>query len=196
MSKHRVWNIMSIVAIVIGGILMSSELWADKVFYLAFGGHGDFGGDVSVPQMLLVQVLSILEWGWSYGIHVFVAGVAVFILTLPLSPSRPAFTDTHRIGLASLTIAGCYHLGILIFSMGLFCVPVGSAIRPMVWTMSVLQIAAITCILALPLSVLALFKEKPKSLGILAFIFSLTPVIFAIGILRLAVFLRNLEVEG
>lgn len=87
-------------------------------------------------------------------------------------------------GTASLAIGVLANLLVLLFSSDFFFVRPGEAIRPMGWAVLMLFLAGATLVLSLPLSLISLVKEKRRLAGIIGLVLGVTPLPFAIILLR------------
>ena len=190
MSKNRISRIIAFLAVVIGTILFSQLFWPDILGPLIY----DQSGEYRKYHNLFLLLRELQNWSCLCSIPILMGGIAGLILTLPPSQSGSRFASTHRLGLAALTVAALAHLFIFVSSLDFFFVPAGSSIRPMMWAVVMSAIAAGTFLIAFPLSIFAMFRERPRILGAVTLILSLTPFFFARGILYLAAAIKGFKV--
>lgn len=95
----------------------------------------------------------------------------------------------------ALALAIAAHLLICLFSVQFFFVPAGSHIRPMGWAMFVGLVSVGAFIVVEPVSIISLFREKPRFLGVLGLVLGITPFPFSSLILHLAAMIRGFELS-
>jgi len=98
--------------------------------------------------------------------------------------SPTSYWHANRIGIAALATGIGANLLVLIFSSGLFWVAPGESIRPMGWAAFMFMLGGATFVVVLPLSVIALVREKQSLLGVFGLILSLAPIPFSMVLLH------------
>jgi len=129
------------------------------------------------------------------GVPALLLGVVGVIYSLHKSKSAESRLNRHRTGLAALGVVTVAHLLVLAFSVQFFLIPTGTDIRPMGWTLLMFFIAIITLVVAVPLAIAAIAKERPRLPGLIGLVLGFTPLCSALLLLRLAVWAKGLHLS-
>ena len=98
---------------------------------------------------------------------------------------------SHPLTFAALAIVVMAYVVIFAVSVEFFFVPVGNYIRPMGWALLIGEVSFVTLLLAMPVGILAIAKERLRLLAIISLIVSITPFFFGTFLLRFAAWVRG-----
>ena len=115
--------------------------------------------------------------------------------TLAFPAERFPTLQSRGFGTAALAMAIAAHLLILLFSIQLFFVAAGSHIRPMGWAMFVGLVSVGAFILVEPISIISLFREKPRFLGLLGLVLGATQFPISVFLLHVAARINGFELS-
>ncbi|MCY2932000.1 MAG: hypothetical protein NTV86_21400 [Planctomycetota bacterium] len=114
----------------------------------------------------------------------FLAGLAGVIALRPAGEKPGDPGRSHRIGVTGIVVGGVANGLVLVFSSGLFFVHPGEHIRPMGWASLMFNLALVTLYVSLPISVVAIIREKPRYVGVISVVLGITPLPFAMILLH------------
>jgi hypothetical protein len=173
--------------------LLSGMFWAHALNPLIFDASGEFRTDglFGVLSPVILQVSILLNLGWLLGLPPLLAGLAGLALFAPASTS----STSRPFARAALTVDAVTHLLIIAFSVQFLFVPAGASIRPMGWAMLMGLLDLVTLVIALPLSIVSVARERPPTIGAVAAFFSLTPFFFSSFVLHFSSWIKGFELS-
>ena len=198
MKRLQTWRAISIIACILGLLLISHMFWSDALDPLIFDDRGEYRTDGVFRTLapLLREFNGFLDFGsWCCGCPLLLASLAGVMWTLPGSPAASAFLRNHRAGLAAFSVPVIANGLVWVFSRHLFSLPVGASIRPMGWVGLMAVITAATFVIAVPLGIIAFVKERPRVLGLIGVMMGFTPYFFADFLLNYAAAMRGLSIS-
>jgi hypothetical protein len=169
--QHKLLKPVCWIVVFVGLFLFSGMFWEKSLDPLIFDSSGEYRTDEVFKTIspLLCRVAMQLTFGWFYGLPCLFLGAVGLIFVYRSSERFPGF------GPVAVSLALLSHLVILLFSVQFFFVPAGSSIRPMAWALLVFMISAGTFLVVEPISLIAIAREEPASVGIWGFILGITP---------------------
>jgi hypothetical protein len=186
MERHKILRNLSITAFLVGISLFSGMYWANKLDFLIFDATGELRTDgiFGILSPIMFQAKTTLIFGWYYGIPLALLGILGIIATH--AKWNVEILEQHRMGFAAIGVALVSHILVLVQSAQFFFIPAGTDVRPMGWALMMAVIAIGTFLVVVPTAVVAIVKESPRLVGIVALILGLTPFWLPGLILRIA----------
>jgi hypothetical protein len=187
MKARRIWLVLSISSFLIGILLVLSMFWIRISGINTLMVLTDYHPDSFFYMLLYPIVLGIACFTQSslfFGVAFLLIGIIGIFLTRPPLPDATGFFTLHRFGIMGIGIALIAHISIIVFSTHFLFVSPGAYIRPMGWAMMMALIAGGTFFVVVPLSIIAIIKERPRFLGIIGLILGITPFWFSAMLLN------------
>jgi hypothetical protein len=195
--RYNVLKPIAWTATLTGLVLFSGMFWADVLNPLVFNSAGAYRTDGMFPLLspILLRVNMALHLGWFYGLPFLFLGTGGLVFIYARTNPRFPALQSRGFGTVALVLAIAAHLLIFLFSVQFFFVPAGSQIRPMGWALFVGLVSAGVFIVVEPVSIISLFREKPRFLGVLGMVLGITPFPFSSFILHLAARIKGFELS-
>jgi len=194
---QKVCRILAWSATVLGCVLVTGTFWADVFDPLIFDAKGEYRTDGIFPILspLILRLSMTLHFGWFKGLPLLFLGVAGLVFLYGRKSVRFASVRSRPFTSVALVIVVLAHAIIFAISAQFFFVPAGSHIRPMGWAMFVGIVSCVTFLLAVPTSIVASIKERPRWLGIIGLVGAFTSFPLSSYILHLAARIKGFELE-
>ncbi|MDB6118786.1 MAG: hypothetical protein JWO08_2567 [Verrucomicrobiaceae bacterium] len=138
-------------------------------------------------------VMQLCMFGWLPGLFLFFVGAAALVFFYGANCARCAAIRNRPLTIVAISVAVLAHAVIAAISCQFFYLPDGSEIRPMGWTMFVFLVSFLSLVLAVPIGIAAIIKEKPRFWGAIGVIVGLTPFFTALSILTFAERTKGLQ---
>ena len=177
-----------------GLFLVIAPFCGDILSPLIFDAHGSYRNK-GIVRTLLLQADEVLRFGYVAGLPLLLIGVAGLVLLYGRKSIRFPIIRSRPFTFAALAAVALVHLFVLAFSAPFFFLPPGSPIRPMQLPAFLGLVALVSFLVIEPISIVATIKEKPRLLGMAALLGGITPSIFCLMLLYLAIQLNGLHVS-
>jgi hypothetical protein len=156
--------------------------------------YGEYRTEGTLRTVLL-QADHLLRFGYVAGLPLLLMGVEGLVLLYGRQSSRFPVIRSRPFTFAALAAVALVHLFVLGFLAPFFFLPPGSPIRPMQLPVLLGLVALVSFLVIEPISLVATVKEKPRLLGMAGLIGGITPSIFGLMLLYLAIQLNGLHVS-
>lgn len=177
-----------------GLLLVIAPFCGDILNPLIFDAQGSYRNN-GIFRTLLLQADDVLHSGYVAGLLLLLIGVAGLVVLYGRKSIRFPAVRSRPFTFAALAAVALVHLFVLAFLAPFFFLPAGSHIRPMQLPVTLGLVALVSFLVIEPISLVATLKEKPRFLGIAGLLGGMTPSVFGLMLLYLAIQVNGLQVS-
>jgi len=194
MNKRQMFGILAWITFVCGIAFILNVEWVNLLDPLIFNNAGKIrtDGAFQIFAPFLYHLKHLFYDNDHLGLPLLFLGLLVGILAKQPSTVNGSYFQKNRIGFAAISVAAFAHFLVILFSMPLFRASKGASIRPMSWAYMITILAFWTFIFVIPTGGVAIKKERPRIVGVIAIVLGLTPYVFALFVLACVVMAKGL----